>query len=77
MFQIDLVYFFAIIISGVMLFFALLVVLYQRRESVLRDRRRLITVFCCIKCKTIYTRKHAREYAVCPHCGFKNSHLKF
>lgn len=50
---------------------------YERRQAIITDTHRLSTLFHCIKCNLIYTRRRRREHAPCPRCGFNNIRLRF
>ncbi|MDR2430190.1 MAG: hypothetical protein LBD14_04775 [Puniceicoccales bacterium] len=62
--------------TGIALILALWL-FYERRQAILTDNHRLSTLFHCIKCNLIYTRRRRREHAPCPRCGFNNIRLRF
>lgn len=77
MFPVDLISFAAILLFCVLFLGLAVWWYYDRRERLLNDHRRHRTVFHCIRCGKIYERARRRETSVCPHCGFKNTRLKF
>lgn len=77
MISVDLISFAAILLSCAIALGLIVRGYYDRRERLLNDHRRHLTVFHCIRCGKVYSRSRRREISVCPHCGFKNTRLKF
>lgn len=77
MIPVDFILFAVALLSGAVFLGLLLWWFYDRRERLLNDHRRHSTIFHCIRCGKIYARPRRRELSVCPHCGFKNTRLKF
>lgn len=50
---------------------------YDKRQRDFMRAEQMQTVFHCIKCKHIYSKKTAVGRCVCPKCGFENSQLQF
>jgi len=77
MFPVDLIFFAAALVFCAIVFGLVVWGYYDRRERLLNDHLRYRTIFHCIRCGKIYSRARRREISVCPHCGFKNTQLKF
>lgn len=73
----DLIEFAAALVFGALVLGMIVWWYYDRRERLVNDRRRHRTIFHCIRCGKVFSRARRREFAVCPHCGFKNTRLKF
>lgn len=50
---------------------------YDLRDNNLYEAERKRTIFHCVKCDKIYTKKQGTEVGACPRCGFKNARLKY
>ncbi|OIO60584.1 MAG: hydrogenase nickel incorporation protein HypA [Verrucomicrobia bacterium CG_4_10_14_3_um_filter_43_23] len=52
-------------------------VYYDFRDKAEYEAERNVTVFHCVKCGRVYSKKAGAEMGECPDCGFDNVRLKF
>lgn len=50
---------------------------YDKRELESYKSQKVLSVFYCVKCGSIYSMGKEKERTLCPKCNFKNNRLKF
>ncbi len=58
-------------------FFLSLWIYYDRRDHARFEAEHRRTIFHCVKCDRVYTKRGDHLEANCPHCQFENGHLRF
>lgn len=64
------------LLSGLLLFVGLWLY-YDLRDRKYYDRKRLLSVYHCVRCGHLYSLREMKKPAACTRCGFVNDSLKF
>lgn len=83
MFPVDIENFFAVLLACATAMFIGFELYALRRDRGIHRNLQIETLYCCTRCGKIYIRRRSKKAwkedkpVPCPHCGFKNTRMKF